>query len=58
MIKKATLGEDLMDKMKKILVILVGYQLFNSATLIVIFRNPIAREFNKRFSWGKCSLNV
>jgi hypothetical protein len=39
LIKKATLGESLLNNVKKILVILVSYQPFNSATGVVIFRN-------------------
>ena len=40
LIKKATLLEDLMGKMEKIVVILAVCQLFNSATWVVIFSNP------------------
>ena len=40
LIKKATLGEDLLSKKRKSLLILVGCQLINSATRIVIFSNP------------------
>ena len=52
MIKKATLFEDLVDNMEKNLVILIGCQLINSATLVVIFRNPDERKLKASLAWG------
>ena len=43
MIKKATPGKGLRDNMRKILFILAGCEVFNSATGVVIIRNPIVK---------------